>query len=85
MEIFSYQRALPTAFLRLNGYRRLKLMFRSGKVRLMVESRILCARLAVVLIESPMFGNCFDQLTDDVRVDWVRVCGLYILFKLLRS
>ena len=59
-------------------------MFKSGKVRLMVESRMLCDRLIVVLRERPMFGNCFDQLTDDVRVDWLRVCGLYMLFRLLR-
>ena len=42
-------------------------------------------RLVVALSDMPMLENDVLQLTDDVRVDCVMVCGLYILVRLLRS
>ena len=51
-------------------------MFRSGSVTAIVESTMFCDRLAVELKESPMLENVVLQLTDDVLVDCVSVCGL---------
>ena len=42
----------------------------------MVESRMFWLRLAVELSDRPMLENVVLQLTDDVRVDCVSVCGL---------
>ena len=44
-----------------------------------------CARLVVALKDRPILEKVVLQLTDDVRVDCVKVCGLYILVRLLRS
>ena len=60
-------------------------MFRSGSVSCMVESRVFCDRFIVVLSERPMLEKLVLQLTDDVRVDCVMSCGLYILLRLFRS
>ena len=51
-------------------------MLRSGSVMARVESTMFCERLAVELSVMPMLENVVLQLTDDVRVDWVSVCGL---------
>ena len=50
-----------------------------------LESRIFCERLAEELSDSPMLEKVVLQLTEEVRVDWVSDCGLYILVRLLRS
>ena len=55
------------------------------KVMEMVESRMFCARFAVVLNDKPMLENCVLQLTEDVLVLCVISCGLYILVRLFRS
>ena len=60
-------------------------MLRSGSVIAMVESRMFWLRLAVELSVMPMLENVVLQLTEEVRVDWVSDCGLYILVRLLRS
>ena len=44
-----------------------------------------CERLAELLSDSPRLENVVLQLTEEVRVDWVSYCGLYMLFRLLRS
>lgn len=51
-------------------------MLRSGRVMAMLESRMFCERLAVELSESPMLEKVVLHDTEDVRVDWVSVCGL---------
>ncbi|RYC76255.1 hypothetical protein G112A_00043 [Candidatus Nanosynsacchari sp. TM7_G1_3_12Alb] len=61
------------------------LIFRSGSVMAMVESRMFCDRLAVLLSDMPMLENVVLQLTDEVRVLCVIVCGLYKLDRLFRS
>ena len=60
-------------------------MLRSGSVMLMVESRMFCDRLAVLLSERPMLENVVLHETDDVLVDCVSDCGLYSELRLLRS
>ncbi len=60
-------------------------MFRSGSVIATVVSRMFCARLALDDNDSPMLEKVVLQLTDDVRVDCVMACGLYIDVRLLRS
>ena len=64
---------------------RLSDMFTSGRVSAMVESCIRWLRFMVVLMVRPMFEKVFVMLTDDVRVLCVKLCGLYILVRLLRS
>ena len=61
------------------------LTFRSGNVIAIDESRMFCERLAELLSDSPRLENVVLQLTEEVRVDWVSDCGLYMLFRLLRS
>ena len=50
-----------------------------------LESRIFCERFADELSDIPILENVVLQLTEDVRVDCVMACGLYILVRLLRS
>ena len=52
------------------------LMLRSGSVMAMDESRMFCERLAVELSVIPMLENEVLQLTDEVLVLCVIVCGL---------
>ena len=54
---FSYQRSAPAAFLRLNGNRRLNVIFKSGKVTAIEESRIVCAILVVPDKVRPISGK----------------------------
>ena len=57
----------------------------SGSVRAMVVSRMFWLRFTVELSVMPMLEKVVLQLTEDVRVLCVMVCGLYILYRLLRS
>ena len=50
-----------------------------------VESLMFWLRLVDPLIVMPRLENVVLQLTDDVLVLWVIDCGLYMLFRLLRS
>ena len=54
MAIFSYQRSLPTAFLRLKGLKRASEMFSDGSVMEMLLSRMFCERFMVLESVSPM-------------------------------
>ena len=47
--------------------------------------RMFCDRLAEELSVMPKLENPVLQLTDEVRVLCVMVCGLYMLLRLLRS
>ena len=60
-------------------------MLRSGSVMATDESRMFCERLAVELSVIPRLENVVFQLTDEVRVLCVMLCGLYRLLRLLRS
>ena len=51
-------------------------MLRSGNVIAIDESLMFCERLAVELSDKPILENVVLHDTDDVRVDWVRGCGL---------
>ena len=51
----------------------------------MVLSRMFCDRFVVALSDKPMLEKVVLQLTEEVRVDCVKVCGLYKLLRLLRS
>ena len=61
------------------------LMFRSGSVSAMVESRIFWFRFTVELRLMPMLEKLVLQLTDEVRVDCVIDWGLYIEVRLFGS
>ena len=52
------------------------LMLRSGSVMAMDESRMFCERLAVELSDIPMLEKLVLQLTEEVLVLCVIVCGL---------
>ncbi len=60
-------------------------IFRSGSVSAMVESRMFWFKLVVVLSVIPILENVVLHDTEDVRVDCVIDCGLYIDERLLRS
>ena len=47
-------------------------MFRSGSVRLIVESRIFWLKFMFELIDIPILEKRVCQETDDVRVDCVK-------------
>ena len=49
------------------------------------ESRMFWLRFVVADSDMPMLEKVVLQLTDDVRVDWVIVCGLYIDVRLFLS
>ena len=57
----------------------------SGSVSAMVVLRMFWLRFTVELSVMPMLEKVVLQLTEDVRVLCVMVCGLYILYRLLRS
>ena len=61
------------------------LMFRSGRVMAMLESRMFCERFIELLSDKPILEKVVLQLTEDVRVLCVSACGLYKLVRLLRS
>ena len=60
-------------------------MSRLGNDRLMVESRMFWLRFIVDDNDMPMLEKLVEYDTEDVRVDCVRVCGLYIEFRLFGS
>ena len=60
-------------------------MFRSGNVIEMVVSRMFCDKFMVDESDSPMLEKVVLHDTDEVRVDCVIACGLYIDVRLLRS
>ena len=61
------------------------LMFRSGSSMASVESRMFWVMLVLSPRVIPMLEKVVLQFTDDVRVDCVIACGLYIEVRLLRS
>ena len=61
------------------------LMFRSGSVRAMVESRMFWLILVVRPRLMPMLEKLVLHDTELVRVDCVMRCGLYIDVRLLGS
>ena len=75
MEIFSYQRSLPTGFFRLKGNIRLKVMVRSGNVIEIIESLEFWFTFMVAESVNGLFGKRWVILILDPLVLFV-VLGL---------
>ena len=71
MEIFSYQRSLPTARLRLKGKVRLIVMVMLGSVTAMEESRVVWLILMFAEMVNGLLGKRFVMLIEELLVFWL--------------
>ena len=71
MEIFSYQRSLPTARFRLKGKVRLIVMVMLGSVTAIEESRVVWLILMFAEMVNGLLAKRFVMLIEELFVFWL--------------